>query len=148
MTPRRLARALSVSASGKVYPEIEVKIASDVSGEITDLYIKEGDTVKRGQVVARIYADIYNSTREQREAMVNQQQASVENSKAAIASYKAQLDQAEAAFKREKTLLDEKVVSRSEYETAQSQYLTAQASIIGIIAWLDSGTICDRQKLA
>lgn len=128
-----------VSASGKVYPEIEVKIASDVSGEITDLYVKEGDTVKRGQVVARIYADIYNSTREQREAMVNQQEASVDNSKAAIASYKAQLDQAEAAFNREKTLLDEKVVSRSEFETAQSQYLTAQANYNAALQTVRSG---------
>jgi HlyD family secretion protein len=128
-----------VSASGKVYPEIEVKISSDVSGEVTDLFVKEGDTVKKGQVVARIYADIYNSSRQRAEAIVNQQQASVDNSKAAIASYKAQLDQAEAAFNREKTLLDEKVVSRSEYETAQSQYLTAQANYNAAIQNVRSG---------
>ena len=128
-----------VSASGKVYPEIEVKISSDVSGEVTDLYVKEGDTVRKGQVVARIYADIYNSSRQRAEAIVDQQQASVDNSKAAIASYKAQLDQAEAAFNREKTLLDEKVVSRSEYETAQSQYLTAQANYNAAIQNVRSG---------
>src|SRR5688500_1201214 len=50
-----------VSASGKVYPEIEVKVSSDVSGEITDLLVLEGDSVQKGQVLARIYADVYGS---------------------------------------------------------------------------------------
>jgi HlyD family secretion protein len=128
-----------VSASGKVYPEIEVKVSSDVSGEVTELLVKEGDTVKKGQVVARIYADIYNSSRQRAEAIVNQQQAAVDNSKASIASYKAQLDQTEAAFNRARTLLDEKVVSRSEFETAQSQYLTAQANYNAALQNVRSG---------
>ena len=128
-----------VSASGKIYPEIEVKISSDVSGEITDLGVQEGDTVKKGQVVAKIYADIYNSSRQRAEAIVNQQQATVDNSKASIASYKAQLDQAESAYNREKTLLKEKVVSQSEYETAQSQYLTAQANYNAALQNVRSG---------
>jgi HlyD family secretion protein len=126
VAPRNITEV--VSASGKIYPEIEVKVSSDVSGEITNLYVQEGDTVKKGQVLARIYADIYNSSRQQQAAVVSQQQASVENAKATIASYKAQLDQTEAAFNRQKRLLDEKVISRSEYETAQSQFLTAQAN--------------------
>ncbi len=49
----------TVNASGKVYPEIEVKISSDVSGEITELNVLEGDSVIKGQLLARIYADIY-----------------------------------------------------------------------------------------
>src|SRR3978361_2128391 len=53
----------TVSASGKVYPEVEVKISPDISGEITELNVAEGDTVKKGQIMARIYADIYNSQR-------------------------------------------------------------------------------------
>src|SRR5215213_5886802 len=48
----------TVNASGKVYPEVEVKISPDISGEITELTVDEGDSVKRGQVLARIYADI------------------------------------------------------------------------------------------
>ena len=48
-----------VNASGKVYPEIEVKVSPDISGEITELTVQEGDTVKRGQLLARIYADAY-----------------------------------------------------------------------------------------
>jgi HlyD family secretion protein len=128
-----------VSASGKVYPEIEVKISSDVSGEITDLLVKEGDTVKKGQIVARIYADIYNSEHQRAAAIVSQQQATVDNSKASIDSYKAQMDQTEAAYNREKRLLDEKVVSRSEYETAQSQYLTAKANYNAALQSVRSG---------
>ena len=128
-----------VNASGKIYPEIEVKVSSDVSGEITDLFVQEGDTVKKGQVVARIYADIYNSSRQRASAIVSQQQATVENAKASIASYKAQMDQTEAAFNRQKKLLDEKVISRSEYETAESQFLTAQANYNAAIQNVRSG---------
>ena len=49
----------TVNASGKVYPEVEVKISPDISGEITELNVQEGDSVKKGQLLARIYADIY-----------------------------------------------------------------------------------------
>src|SRR5688500_9651455 len=58
----------TVNASGKVYPEIEVKISPDVSGEITELNVQEGDSVKRGQLLARIYADIYASQRDEASA--------------------------------------------------------------------------------
>src|SRR5215813_2673448 len=49
----------TVSASGNIYPEVEVKISPDISGEITELKVQEGDSVRKGQVLARIYADIY-----------------------------------------------------------------------------------------
>src|SRR6188768_2339462 len=83
----------TVNASGKVYPEIEVKMSPDISGEIVELYVKEGDSVKTGQVLARIYADIYATQRDQASAIVNQQQAQVANASAAIEALKAQLDQ-------------------------------------------------------
>ena len=60
-----------VTASGKVYPEIEVKISPDVSGEIVELAVKEGDSVQKGQTLARIYADIYATQRDQASAVVN-----------------------------------------------------------------------------
>ena len=66
-----------VSASGKIYPEIEVKVSPDISGEITELTVQEGDTVKKGQVVARIFADIYSITANQAAAGVAQTQAQV-----------------------------------------------------------------------
>lgn len=118
----------TVTASGKVYPEIEVKVSPDISGQITELDVHEGDTVKKGQVVARIYADIYTSQRDQAAAQVSQMQAQVGNSQAQLGSLKATVDQTTAAFKRQKQLVDDKVISQAEFETAQQAYLSAQAS--------------------
>src|SRR6185295_11874112 len=88
----------TVNASGKVYPEIEVKISPDISGEITELNVEEGDSVTKGQVLARIYADIYSSQRDEAAARVAQSQASVANSQAALDALKAQLDQAKTNY--------------------------------------------------
>lgn len=118
----------TVTASGKVFPEVEVKVSPDISGEIVDLNVEEGDTVHRGQVVAKIYADIYSSQRDQAAATVAQQQAQVSNSTAQLGALKATLDQAQAAYNRQKTLLDQKVISQSEFETAQQAYESAKAS--------------------
>jgi HlyD family secretion protein len=118
----------TVSASGKVYPEVEVKVSPDISGEIVELNVAEGDTVKRGQVLARIYADIYNSQRDQAAAVVAQSQAQVANSEAQLGALQASLDQTEAAYKRNKQLLDDKVISQAEFETAQQAYLSAKAN--------------------
>src|SRR5688500_3679363 len=65
----------TVAASGKVHPEVEVKISPDVSGEIIQLNVAEGDSVRKGQVLARIYADIYSSQRDEAAARVTQSQA-------------------------------------------------------------------------
>ncbi|NLR60068.1 HlyD family efflux transporter periplasmic adaptor subunit [Chitinophaga polysaccharea] len=116
-----------VTASGKIYPEIEVKVSSDVSGEITDLLVQEGDSVKKGQVLARIYADIYGSMVDKAAASVSQQQAQLANTTAALNSYKAKLAQSKAAYDRNKELLSQKVISRSEFETAEATYLATQA---------------------
>ncbi len=106
----------TVNASGKVYPEIEVKVSPDISGEIVELNVEEGDSVKRGQVLARIYADIYGTQRQQAAAGVSQSQAQVLNSQAQLGALKATFDQAEVTFNRQKQLLDEKVISRAEFE--------------------------------
>ena len=117
-----------VTASGKVFPEIEVKVSPDISGEIVELNVQEGDTVKRGQVLAKIYADIYASQADQAAAIVAQSQAQVSNSKAQLNALKATLDQTEAAYKRQKTLVDQKVISQSEFEQAEQAYLSAKAN--------------------
>ena len=118
----------TVNASGKVYPEIEVKISPDVSGEIVELAVAEGDTVKRGQVLARIYADILNSQRDQVAAGVSQQEAQVSNTTAQSAAIKATLDQAEIQYNRQKKLLEEKVISRLEFEQAEQAVKSARAN--------------------
>lgn len=117
----------TVNASGKVYPEVEVKVSPDISGEIVELNVSEGDSVRKGQVLARIYADIYNSQRDQAAAVVSQYQAQVLNSTAQLDALKATLDQAEVTYKRQKQLLDDKVISRAEFEQADQAIKTARA---------------------
>ncbi len=117
-----------VNASGKIYPEIEVKVSPDISGEITELTVQEGDSVKKGQVVARIYADIYSIQANQAASGVAQSQAQVANSQAALDALKAQLDQAQKTFEMQKQLFDEKVISRNEFNVAEANYRSAQAN--------------------
>src|SRR5215210_7999668 len=117
----------TVNASGKVYPEVEVKVSPDISGEIVELNVSEGDSVRRGQVLARIYADIYNSQRDQAAAVVNQYQAQVLNSTAQLDALKATLEQAEATYKRQKQLLNDKVISQAEFEQADQAIKSARA---------------------
>lgn len=116
-----------VTASGKVYPEIEVKISPDVSGEIMELTVQEGDSVQKGQLLARVYADILATQRDQAAAGVNQQQAQVQNASASLQSFRARLDQTEKQYQRQKQLFQEKVISRLEFEQAESAWLTAKA---------------------
>lgn len=118
----------TVNASGKVYPEIEVKVSPDISGEITELTVKEGDSVKKGQLVARIYADIYAIQANQAASGVAQSQAQVANSQAALDALKASLDQAEQTYNMQKKLYDDKVISRNEFNTADAAYKSALAN--------------------
>ncbi|MCW3074252.1 MAG: transporter [Flaviaesturariibacter sp.] len=135
----------TVNASGKVYPEVEVKVSPDISGEITELTIAEGDSVRKGQILARIYADVYSSQRDQAAAQVAQSQATVSNSSAAIEALKAQLDQDRTAYNRNKELFDQKVISKAELEqfevrvrSSQAQYNAAQQNIRGLQAGVQS----------
>lgn len=117
-----------VNASGKVYPEIEVKVSPDISGEITQLTVKEGDSVKKGQIVARIYADIYAIQANQAASGVAQSQAQVANSQASLDGLKATLEQAEKTYNMQKQLYDDKVISRNEFITAEATYKSAVAN--------------------
>jgi HlyD family secretion protein len=135
----RMAITEIVTASGKVYPEIEVKISPDVSGEIVELTVQEGDSVQKGQLLARVYADILATQRDQAAAGVNQQQAQVQNSTASLESFKARMEQSEKQFKRQKQLFDEKVISRLEFEQAEGAYLTAKADYAAATQSIRSG---------
>ncbi|MDP1762424.1 MAG: efflux RND transporter periplasmic adaptor subunit [Sediminibacterium sp.] len=129
----------TVNASGKVYPEIEVKVSPDISGEIVELNVNEGDSVKRGQILARIYADIYLTQRDQVEAGVNQTKAQLSNSTASLAGLKATFDNHKNIYDRQKKLFNDKVVSRAEFEQAEQNYLTAQANYTAAREGLKSG---------
>ena len=128
-----------VTASGKVYPEVEVKISPDVSGEIVELTVMEGDSVKKGQLLARVYADILATQRDQAAAGVNQQQAQVQNTSAALEAYRARMDQAERQYNRQKQLYQDKVISKLEFEQAESAYLTAKADYAAATQTIRSG---------
>lgn len=119
----------TVNASGKIYPEVEVKISPDISGEITELNVEEGDSVRKGQVLARIYADIYALQRDEAASRVNQTSANVENSKAAQDALRATLRQAQLTYDRNKKLFDEKVISRAELEQYETALRSAQANL-------------------
>ncbi len=86
----------TVSANGKIQPEAELKITSDVSGEIVEMYVKEGDQVKKGTLLCRIKPDIYESALERVNATVNSSKANVKTTIAQLAQAQANLANAEA----------------------------------------------------
>ncbi len=128
-----------VTASGKVYPEVELKISPDVSGEIVQLTVQEGDSVSKGQLLAMVYADIYATQRDQAAAGVAQQMAQVENASASLGSFKARMDQAERQYNRQKQLFQEKVISKLEFEQAENAFLTAKADYSAATQSIKSG---------
>lgn len=129
----------SVNASGKVYPEIEVKVSPDISGEIVSLFVEEGDSVKKGQLLAKIYADIYSSQRDQVTASVNQVKAQYENVKANLSGLKTVYENAKATNERYKKLFADKIVSRSEYEQTEQAFRSAESNYNGAKESIKSG---------
>lgn len=126
----------AVEASGKVFPKTEVKISSDVSGEIVELYVKEGDSVTVGQVLARVDPEAYQSQVERAEAGVNSARAAVANSRSQLEAAKAQKEQIEAQLanardihKRNETLFKEGVISEQDYEASLSNVRTLEANL-------------------
>ena len=128
-----------VNASGKIYPEVEVKVSPDISGEITELTVAEGDTVKKGQLLARIYADVYNIQRSQAASGVAQSQAQVANSQASLDALKAQQEQAQRTYEMQKKLFDDKVISQSEFNIADANFKTAKANYNAALAGIRGG---------
>jgi HlyD family secretion protein len=118
----------TVTASGNIYPEVEVKISPDISGEITELNVQEGDSVKKGQILARIFADIYALQRDEAASQVNRSQATVANSNAGLEVFQAALDQAKQVYDRNKSLYEQKVISKAEFEQYETSYRSAQAN--------------------
>lgn len=129
----------SVNASGKVYPEIEVKVSPDISGEIVNLFVEEGDKVTKGQILAKIYADIYSTQKDQATANVNQFQAQYENIKASLSGLKTSYENTKTTYERYKKLLDDKIVSRSEFEQTEQSFRSAESSYLGALQTIKSG---------
>jgi len=110
----------AVTSNGKIQPETEVKISPDVSGEIVELHVKEGDHVEKGVLLFKIKPEIYVSARERASAAVS-------SSKARLSQVEAQLIQAELSFNRSKSLWDEKTISQADFEQAEAQFKIAKA---------------------
>lgn len=114
-----------VSASGTVQPVIEVKLAPEVSGEITDLNIEDGDSVQLGDVLVKIRPDIWLSQLERSEASLNQQRANLESSRASLSRAQATFIRAEQEYKRQEKLWNEKVISEADWQLAQQNFKIA-----------------------
>lgn len=118
-----------VTASGKIQPEMEIKLSPDVSGEIVELTIREGDAVKKGDFILKIKPDIYESALERTIAAGNSANANLTNSKARLEQVKAQFAQTELAYNRNKSLFDQGVISKSEYENSLASYQMGLADV-------------------
>ncbi|GAB2792011.1 efflux RND transporter periplasmic adaptor subunit [Rhabdobacter roseus] len=118
-----------VSASGRVQPEVEVKISPDVSGEITELNVQEGDSVVKGQLLLKIRPDNYESQLARAQATVNANKAALEQAKAQQAQTEARLIRAKADFDRNQKLFNDKVVSAADLEQIRANYDVAQQDI-------------------
>jgi HlyD family secretion protein len=115
-----------VSASGTVQPVTEVKIAPEVSGEIRELLVEEGDSVPRGFLMVKIRPDTWISQLERAEASLNQQRANVVSSEAALARAEATYTRAEQDYKRQEKLWNEKVISEADWQMAQQNFKVAE----------------------
>jgi len=113
-----------IPANGKIKPVIEVKISPDVSGEIIELYFKEGDSIQKGDLILKIKQDVYISMKDRAEASLN-------SIKAQLTQFMAQYNQIELNYLRNKSLFEQKAISESEYETALSQYEVAKEQMKG-----------------
>lgn len=111
----------TVSATGKIQPEIEVKISSEVSGEIISLPVKEGQVVKKGDLLVKINPDLYTSG-------YNRTVAGLSQTKAGLSQADATFKEAKANYDRNKILFDKGIISKSDWDRAISNFETAKAS--------------------
>jgi len=121
----------TVSANGKIQPEVEVKISPDVSGEIMELDIKEGDQVKKRRPVGEDQSRFYKSSLDKMTAALNTSKATLANSKSSLATVQSQFVNAKASYERNKKLHDSGTISESEWDAAQSAYEVAVAAVDG-----------------
>ena len=117
----------TVTASGKIYPVNEVKISAEISGEIIDLPIVEGQMVTAGDLLVRINPDLFEGQVEQAEAAVNNAKANLASARASVLQSEVSMENAEIAFERSKQLFSQKVVAQADFEQAELAYKTAKA---------------------
>lgn len=119
----------TVSASGKIQAELEVKLSSEVSGEIVELVVKEGDVVKKGQLLCKIRPDILQSGYNRAVASLNTQRAAVKGAEQQLKQAEANFRNTAASYKRSTELFKQKVLSAAEYDVAQAEYQSSKANL-------------------
>lgn len=129
----------TVTANGKIQPEVEVKISPEVSGEIVDLFVKEGDSVRKGQLLFRINPDLLQSDQARNMANLNNAKANLTNSQARLAQLQARFkSEIEPSYERNRKLHKDKVISEAEWQIAQATYQSAQQEIEAAKATVDA----------
>jgi HlyD family secretion protein len=123
---KRITIEEKVSASGTVQPVIEVKIAPEVSGEIIELNVEDGDSVALGKLLVKIRPDLWVSQLERSEAALNQQKANVLSADAGLSRSKATFIRAEQDYKRQEKLWNEKVISEADWQLAKQNFEVAK----------------------
>lgn len=111
----------TVSATGKIQPEIEVKISSQVSGEIIDLPVKEGQVVKKGDLLVRINPDLYTSG-------LNRSVSNYSGTKSGLSQADASFKEAQASYERNKILYDKGIISKADWDKAIASFEVAKAN--------------------
>lgn len=119
----------TVSASGKVQPEVEVKLSSEVSGEVVELLVKEGDVVKKGQLLCKVRPDVLQSGYDRAIASLNTQKASLASSQQQLKQAEANFVNTTARYKRNEELYAKKVISVAEFDAAKAEFHAAQANL-------------------
>lgn len=119
----------TVSANGKIQPETDVKISPYISGEVIELYVKEGDQVQKGELLAKIDPEIYVSQYDQSVASLNTQKANEANAKARLSQMEAQFENARLTYERQQKLFDQKVISKADFDQAKANFEVAQAQV-------------------
>jgi HlyD family secretion protein len=121
----------TVTASGKIKPETEVKVSSEVSGEVVELRVKEGDIVKKGQLLFRIRPDVLKSGLDRASATYSAQRASVGSAEQQLKQAQANFVNQEAIYKRNVELFKKKVISVAEFDAAKAAYVTGKTNLDG-----------------
>ncbi len=119
----------TVSASGKVQPEVEVKLSAEVSGEVVELHVKEGDVVKRGQLLCKVRPDVLQSGYDRAVASLNSQKAALASTQQSLKQAEANFANTAAKYKRNQELFAKKVVSAAEFDAVKAEYEAARASL-------------------
>ena len=118
-----------VSASGKIQPEVEVKITAEVNGQIIKLPVKEGDVVEKGDLLVQLNPDIYDAAVLRAEAALNSAKSNLASARAQVAQGEANQLAAKKAFERAEVLFGQTVISQAEYDQTEASYLTANANL-------------------